>query len=91
MEAYYLDGVAVYRDERIFSYTDQKSAQQGSFYMIDKASPKRYEGWPLDSLSVDKRSGIYFVDRKETTVSDNILRDEYRESLKRFLIQALGI
>ena len=30
--------------------------------MIDKASSKRFEGWPLDSLSINKENGKYFVD-----------------------------
>ena len=42
---------------------DPEVAQKtGVFYMIDAASPKRFEGWPLDSLSINKETGVYFVD-----------------------------
>lgn len=49
------------------------SKKIGSFYMIDKASPKRFEGWPLDSLSISKETGKYFVDGSETDSKENII------------------
>ena len=49
--AYYLDGIAVYNHGVISSFMDNEAAQKtGVFDMIDKASSKRFEGWPLDSL-----------------------------------------
>lgn len=52
---YYLDGMAVYNKEVVFSFMDLEAFKKiGSFYMIDKASPKRFEGWSLDSLSISK-------------------------------------
>ena len=61
--AYYLDGIAVYNHGVISSFMDNMAAQKnGLFYMIDKASSKRFEGWPLDSLSINKENGKYFVD-----------------------------
>ena len=29
--------------------------------MIDEASSKRFEGWPLDSLSINKENGKYLL------------------------------
>lgn len=61
--AYYLDGIAVYNHGKIFSYMEDREARKESaFYMIDRVADRRHPGWPLDSLSVDRRTGAYFVD-----------------------------
>lgn len=91
VEAYYLDGVAVYRNGQVFSYMDLQYALKRSFYMTDRVSTKRHTGWPLDSLSVDKKTGVYFVDRKDSEEGNNILRGKYRNRLRDFLIGALGL
>ena len=63
VSAYYLDGIAVYYHGEIYSFMNPEAAQKtGAFYMIDTVSPKRFDGWPLDSLSVNKETGMYFVD-----------------------------
>ena len=90
VEAYYLDGVAVFHEKKIYSYMDPEYAQWKSFYMVDKASPKRHAGWPLDSLSIDKKTGRLFVDRRDFQ-TDNIVTDEYRTRLKDFLCRSLGL
>lgn len=57
---------------------DNMAAQKnGSFYMIDKASSKRFEGWPLDSLSINKETGKYFVDGIVGESKDNIIKGQY--------------
>ena len=45
--------------------------------MIDKASSKRFEGWPLDSLSINKENGKYFVDGSIEESKENIYEDLY--------------
>ena len=39
--------------------------------MIGKASSKRFEGWPLDSLSMNKETGKYFGEAEAKRVSGN--------------------
>lgn len=90
VEAFYLDGVAVLCSKQIYTFMDQESALQKSFYMVDTPSEKRREGWPLDSLSISKKTGRYFVDRRDSE-SDNIVTDEYRNRLRAFLCNALNL
>ena len=52
--------------------------------MIDKASSKRFEGWPLDSLSMNKETGKYFVDGSMEESKENIIKDEYEKRDCRF-------
>lgn len=55
--------------------------------MIDKASSKRFEGWPLDSLSINKENGKYFVDGSIEESKENIIKDQYQKSVVDFLIK----
>jgi len=90
--AYYLDGIAVYNHGVISSFMDNMAAQKnGLFYMIDKASSKRFEGWPLDSLSMNKETGQYFVDGSIEESKENIIKDQYQKSVVDFLIKSLHI
>ena len=92
VSAYYLDGIAVYNNGRISSFMDRESAKNvGAFYMIDKASTKRFEGWPLDSLSISKETGRYFVDGSDSESKENIIYGEYEKRIVGFLKEALGI
>lgn len=92
VSAYYLDGIAVYNKGKIFSFMDPEAAQKtGVFYMIDAASPKRFEGWPLDSLSIYKETGVYFVDGRVVDSKENIIKGQYEKSIVDFLKKSLHI
>ena len=90
--AYYLDGIEVNNHGVISSFMDNVAAQNnGAFYMIDKASSKRFEGWPLDSLSINIETGKYFVDGSIGESKENIIKDQYEKSVVDFLIKSLHI
>ena len=87
-----LDGIAVYNYGVISSFMDNEAAQKtGVFDMIDKASSKRFEGWPLDSLSIDKETGKYFVDGSISESKDNIIKGQYEKSIVDFLLKSLHV
>lgn len=87
--AFYLDGFAVFNNGKIFSFTEEP---HDSFYMVDTPSENRHEGWPLDSLSLSKDTGIPFVDRKnDGKTKENVISGEYRAHLISFLKKSLGI
>ena len=91
--AYYLDGIAVYRDGMIESYTDEQG-KLAAFYMVDTPSENRHPGWPLDSLSVNRNTMTYFVDRGNNIydpVGEQIMVGQYRRRVVDFLEQALGL
>lgn len=90
--AYYLDGIAVYNNGMFHSFMDiDANVKTDSFYMIDKPSIKRHAGWPLDSLSVNKNSGKYFVDDSISESKDNIFINDYKIKITSFLKKALNI
>lgn len=93
VSAFYLDGVAVYNRGNVYSYIeDIDHATRNSFYMVDKASNIRYPGWPLDSISLNKRTMKYFVEGdNEEEINKNIIIDEYQKRLVEFLENGLGL
>ena len=91
--AYYLDGIAVYNNGKIESYLDEQG-KQAAFYMVDRPSPNRTPGWPLDSISVNKNTQTYFTDYGNNIydpVEEQIIVGEYRRRVIEFLQEALGI
>ena len=95
VQAYYLDGIAVYNKGEVYSFMeDSEAKREDAFYMVDTPSDQRHEGWPLDSLSLDRNNMPYFVDEGNNeydTIKENIMLGEYRQRLIRFLKDALGI
>lgn len=93
--AYYLDGIAVYNAGKITSFMETgENIRPGMFYMIDKPSELRHEGWPLDSLSVNRNTKTLFVDggdNKYDTMEDEIILGEYRKRLVAFLVKSLRL
>ena len=79
--AYYLDGIAVYNHGRVSTFMENSEAT-------------RHIGWPLDSISLNRNTLTYFVDKgnnKYDTTEENIMLGEYRKRLIQFLTGALGI
>ncbi len=90
--AYYMDGFAVYNRGRVSSFKayDHTSA----FYMVEDSNGKWHKGWPLDSLSIDKRTGLYFTDEKYTAMDnekDIIISGTYRQKVVSFFAESLNI
>ncbi len=91
VNAFYLDGIAVYNKGKIYSFMDQQSAKNiSSFYMIDTPSNKRHPGWPLDSISIYKETGKYFVDQTPNDSKEKIIKNDYKEKTIAFLKHAIN-
>lgn len=92
--AFYLDGIAVYNKGQVYSFMENSEVTGCSaFYMVDKPAEKRHEGWPLDSISINRNTLTYFVDKgnNNDTAEENIILGEYRARLIAFLKKGLGI
>ena len=91
--AYYVDGIAVYRDGTIETFLDEQG-KLAAFYMVETPSPNRHPGWPLDSLSLNKSTMTYFVEHGNDIYDDTeeqIMVRQYRRRVIAFLEQALGM
>ncbi len=91
--AYYLDGIAVYHKGRIRSFLDERG-KQAAFYMVETPAEGRHPGWPLDSLSLNRNTLSYFVDRGNNIydpAEEQIMVGTYRNRVVKFLKQALEL
>ena len=73
---------------------NSEATREDAFYMVDTPSDNRHEGWPLDSLSLNKNTMTYFVDKGNNIydiTKENIMIGEYRKRLIRFLKDSLEI
>ena len=92
VSAYYLNGIAVYHKGKVSSFMDIKTAQETSIFdMIDKPSPLRFPGWPLDSLSINRETGLYFVEAKVNKSKENIIKGDYERRIVNFLKSSLEL
>ena len=85
----------MYNHGVIYSFMENSEATRAdAFYMVDTPSAVRHEGWPLDSLSLNRNTMTYFVDKRNNiydAVQENIMVGEYRKRLIKFLKDSLEI
>lgn len=71
LTARWVYGLAIIKDGNIKTYTWSKE----DFYITSKVSPKIHVGYPLDSISINKKLNKYFTDITE----EDKLKLEYNE------------
>lgn len=89
-----LDSYAVSRGGNITSYMDTNDVRLGAFYMVSTQSKLRHEGWPLNSLSINKNTLEYFAEAggdRYKSLGDEASIAAYKSRLVEFLHQALGL
>lgn len=95
VSATYSDAIAVYNKGTIYTFeADNDYMQQRSFTMVDTPHHLSHPGWPLDSISVNKKTGLYYVEEGTTDEEDfheEIIQGEYRKKLITFLESALDL
>lgn len=57
---------------KFYSRRNSKAIATEPFILVTKPHPKRVEGFPLDSLSVDVESGKYYYDLDVKDVSTSV-------------------
>ena len=90
ISASYLDAIAVYAKGEVQIYKNSKETlESNSFYMLSTPSSLRTPGWPLDSLSVRRDTGIYFVEER---ISDPVVKKQQTfDEIRNFLLTALKL
>lgn len=94
--ACWLDGYAVYKDSKVTGFMDD-SEELGdvyAFYLMDKPHHRSHPGFPLDSLSVDVKTGLYLTDKawgSQLTARERTVVQAYRQRLKEFYVQTLSL
>ena len=88
LTARYLNAVClVLSESKIHEYMGDEISGN-SFYITDKPHYKKVEGYPLDRISLNIRTGKYYYD---ITPGDYELEDSFGGGFRRFFIKALNI
>ena len=89
--AYYRDGIAISNQERISTFTTQFGPDiPFPFALVSLPSKDRRAGFPLDSLSINVRTGRYFTE-KPTDEEDKaswVHQKESIEGLRKFILES---
>ena len=91
---WYQDAYAVCNGGAVSGFTDDGPINDlYSFYMVDKPHPKRNPGWPLDSISIRRANGLYFVESEQQSADavGEVLMKDYRRRLLTFYEEHLGL
>jgi len=87
--SYYLDGAAVLADGIVHGFqATRDEAMSWAFYLTDKPSRWRREGWPLDTISIGL-DGRYFLDPQRVRYPQS--KSSYRPRLRAFLMEKLKL
>lgn len=90
--AAYVDGVAICDCGTVKTFLHDPENE--GFWMVDMVHPARHPGWPLDSISIDRYTGRYFVDPDPqiSKEQDPVVQESgYRRQLAQFLADALKL
>ncbi len=87
IRARYLNAICLIWNEKIRAESMDESLGGEPFLLTDIPHAKRVEGFPLDSISLDLRTGKYYFDM-ENDAQDRLASDEqrgFREFFRQFL------
>lgn len=74
-------------DGRLFERFDD-SLSSRPFYLVQTPHTRRTKGFPLDSLSVDIQSGLYYYDMPPESLDSELVQED---GFRRFVREALGV
>lgn len=92
--AYWLDGYAICKDGKVTGFMDAELGEVYAFYLVDTPHPDCHDGWPIDRISVDIKTGRYLTDRElgnPTASKEETVILSYQKKLSEFYVQALGL
>ncbi len=91
---WYQDAYAVCNHGTVYGFMDDGPINDVyAFYMVDKPHEKRNPGWPLDSISIRRSNGKYFVESEQQAAdaASEVLMKDYRRRLMAFYEESLGL
>lgn len=95
MTCCYLDGYGICNCGQVSGFMNEAGPllDAYSFYVVDKPHPVRTPGWPLDSISINPHTGLYFTESREhhRTAVEEVLHKSYKAQLLAFCAEQLGL
>lgn len=88
LTARYKNAICLVLDENHIYSAMEKSMESEPFLMTSKPHPKTNPGFPLDSISVDIKTGKYYYDLQEDRLDEVAVEIGFLEFFERYAVQA---
>ena len=82
--ARWIYGIALIRNNKEYTYSFSKE----DFYIVDKRSDKLHIGYPLDSISINKKLNKYFTDITEE--EKELIKEDETDVIK-FIVNSMEV
>jgi XTP/dITP diphosphohydrolase len=87
VKARYRNAICLVLDEENICEYDGEDICSEEFLLVTKTHPHRVEGFPLDSISVEVKSGKYYMDLEEEAAEES--KFDLRKGFRDFFIRSL--
>lgn len=88
LTARYKNAICMVFDENHVCSAMDKTMESEPFLMISKPHPKTNPGFPLDSISIDIKTGKYYYDLQGGRLDEVAVEDGFLEFFKRYAVNA---
>ena len=85
LTARYCNAICFVQDENTVYEAMEPSMESERFLLTDRIHPIRKKGFPLDSLSIDIKTGKYFYDLPEGALDRVAVEDGFLEFFRRYI------
>lgn len=85
LTARYCNAICFVQDENTVYEAMEPSMESERFLLTDRIHPIRKKGFPLDSLSIDIKTGKYYYDLPEGALDRVAVEDGFLEFFRRYL------
>ncbi len=85
MTAFYKNAICLVMDEEHIYEAMEPSMESERFWITEKSHVIHKKGFPLDSLSVEIRSGRYYYDLPEEALDQVAVEDGFLEFFRNFM------
>lgn len=85
LTARYCNAICFVKDNHTIHEAMEPSMESERFLLTDRIHPIRKKGFPLDSLSVDIKTGKYYYDLPEASLDQVAVEDGFLEFFRRYL------
>ncbi len=91
LKARYRNAICLVFDEKHIYKAMEESMASEAFIITAKPHPKRKEGFPLDSLSIDIKTGKYYYDLEADALNQVAVEDGFLDFFQRVLVEIRDI
>lgn len=85
IRAYYRNAICLVTDENHIYEAMERSMESEKFLIVSKPHETLKKGFPLDSLSVDIRTGKYYYDLSEAELDQVAVEDGFLEFFRKYV------